>query len=132
MNLHSEVRGAISAINPDIAATYRASTGYTTGADYARTPLYVDSAVTVQLQSLSWGDLQHRDMQNVQGVQRAVYMWGDAQGVVRPDVKGGDLLILPQRLNAPAQTWLVVAVLETWTPDALGFCKLGIALQGTS
>ena len=40
-----------------------------------------------------------------------------------PDAKGGDLLVFG------ARTWKVVAVLETWQPDATGFCKLGVVLQ---
>ncbi|KAG0767335.1 hypothetical protein G6F22_017665 [Rhizopus arrhizus] len=67
---------------------------------------------TLQVQPLSTGDLKHLEAQNIQGVQRAVYMFGDTQGVVRPLAKGGDLLDFGE------QTWLVTAVLETW-PDCI-------------
>jgi len=130
LNLHTEVRGAINTVNPDILATYKQSTGYTTASDGKQAPTYTTfTKVRIQVQALSWGDLQHRDMQNVQGVLRAIYMYGNTQGVVRPDVKGGDLLVFSQVLNGSPQMWLVKAVLETWTPDAPGFCKLGAVLQ---
>lgn len=129
LNLHAIVRGPINAVNPDTAATWRVSAGSTTDAAGHRAPLFTDSAVSVQLQALTARDLQHPDFQNVQGVKRAVYMFGNAQGVVRPDAKGGDLLLFPQVQGGAVQTWLVVAVLETWSPDAAGWCKLGVTLQ---
>jgi hypothetical protein len=129
LNLHSIVRGAITSVNPDIPATYRASTGSTQNADYSRTPGYTDTAVTVQPQALSGRDLQHTAFQNIAGVKRSVYMYGNTQSVVRPDVKGGDLLVFPQVVGGTPQTWLVVVVLETWTPDVAGWCKLGVVLQ---
>jgi hypothetical protein len=130
MNLHGIVRGAIGTVNPDQAVTYRASTGYSTGADGTRTPTYAaDVTVSAQVQALSGQDLKHTDFLNIQGVKRAVYLFGNTQGVVRPDVKGGDLLVFPQALGGTPQTWLVVVVLETWNPDRLGWCKVGVVLQ---
>lgn len=130
LNLHAAVRGPINAVNPDQQVTWRRSAGYTTGAAGARTPYYVDTPnVGAQVQALSAKDLQHRDMLNVQGVKRAVYLFGNVQGAVRPDAKGGDLLVFPQNLGGTPQTWLVVAVLETWNPDGAGWCKVGVQLQ---
>lgn len=124
LNLHSAVRGAITAVNPDVLATWRISSGYTTAADGAQTPTYTDvTGVRVQVQAMTGRDLQHQDMQNTQGVVRSVYMWGDGQGVVRGNAKGGDLLAFG------GATWKVCAVLETWAPDSTGFCKLGVVLQ---
>lgn len=130
LNLHSEVRGAITSVNPDIAATYRSSGGYTTDAAGNRTPTLVDTAVTIQVQALSAKDLRQLDYLNIEGVQRSVYMFGNTQGVDRPDLKGGDLLVFKQTVGSLlSQTWLVVGVLETWTPDLPGWCKLAIVLQ---
>lgn len=130
MNLHAIVRGAISAVNPDRLITWRSNTGYTTSASGARVPNYTDfTSVQAQIQSLSGKDLQHPSLLNVQGVARAVYMFGNVQGVVRPDAKGGDLLVFSQVQGGTPQTWLVAGVLETWTPDVAGWCKLGVVLQ---
>jgi hypothetical protein len=129
LNLHAITRAAIQSVNPDISATYLKSTGYTTDGSGARTPSYVSTDVKIQVQALTGKDLQHPAMQNAEGVLRAVYMYGNTQGVVRPDVKGGDLLEFPQVQGGTPQQWLVVAVLETWSPDAAGWCKLGVNLQ---
>lgn len=129
MNLHAAVRSVIPAINPDRLGTWRRSTGYSTAADGTRLPSYTDVAVRLQIQSLTGKDLEHLNMLNIQGVQRAVYMFSNGQGVVRLDAKGGDLLLFGQDFGGPAVTWLVVAVLETWNPDAAGWCKLGVTLQ---
>ena len=130
INLHAAVRGPINAVNPDSLVDWLVSTGYTTGAAGKRAPTYSPAAsVMAQIQPLSRKDLEHRDMQNIQGITRGVYLFGNAQGVVRVDAKGGDLLKFPQVRGGVAQTWLVAAVLETWAPDAAGWCKVGVVLQ---
>ncbi len=118
MNLHGIVRAAISSINPDIAVLWRQSNGYTQDAGFKQVPAYIDIPGTVvQLQ-----DLQHPDLLNVQGVMRALYMNGSAEGVNRTFAKGGDLF------TVSGQVWKVVTVLETW-PD---WCKVAINLQGAT
>ncbi len=129
MNLHGIVRGAINAVNPDQVVTWRRSNGYDTNAAGKRTPTYADTTVGAQVQASSASDLQHVDFLNVQGVKRSVYLFGNVQGTVRPDVKGGDLLVFPQNIGGTPATWLVVAVIETWNPDAAGWCKVGVVLQ---
>jgi hypothetical protein len=129
MNLHAIVRDQIPAVNQDRDGTWRRSTGYATAADGSRAPSYTDVSVRLQIQSLTGRDLRHLNMLNIQGVQRAVYMYSNVQGVVRTDQKGGDLLLFSQDIGGAVATWKVVAVLETWTPDALAWCKLGVTLQ---
>lgn len=130
LNLHAAVRGAITSVNPDRAIIWRQSTGATSNAAYKRTPTYAaDQTVQAQIQALSGKDLQHPEMLNQQGVTRKVYLFGSVQGIVRPDAKGGDLLLFSQVLGGAVQTWLVVAVLETWTPDVPGWCSVGVVLQ---
>ena len=130
LNLHATVRGAIASVNPDQEITYRASTGYDALPGGVQDPTYAtDVTVGAQVQPLSREDLKHPVMANMQGVTRAVYMFGNAQGVVRPDAKGGDILLFPQDRGGTAQTWLVVAVIETWGPDTTGWCKVGVVLQ---
>lgn len=130
MNLHSIVRPAINGVNPDITGIWRQSTGATTAPGGRPTPGYTDHAGTrMQVQALSGRDLQHKDFASMQGVKRSVYLYGNVQGVDRPDAKGGDLLVFPQDRGGAPRTWLVVQVLETWTPDAAGWCKVGVVLQ---
>jgi hypothetical protein len=130
LNLHGLVRGAIGAVNPDVTGQWLVSTGYTQDASYAQVPAYADPLdVQMQVQPMTGKDLSHPSMLNVQGVKRSVYLYGNGQGVVRVDAKGGDLLKFPQVQGGQVYTWLVVAVLETWTPDAAGWCKVGVVLQ---
>jgi hypothetical protein len=56
---------------------------------------------------------------NLQDVTRAFYIRGNAQGIVRPFSKGGDLI------QVNGSMWLVVQVLETW-PD---WSKVAATLQ---
>lgn len=128
MNLHALVRGAITAVNPDILGTWRKSTGATTAATGKRTPTFTDTPnVGLQVQAAAGDDLQHIDFMNQQGVYRKVYAYGDIEGIVRPDLKGGDLLLFA--FNGVVRNWLVVEVLETWQPDTTGWCCVLVALQ---
>lgn len=120
MNLHGIAGPIIAAVNPMILATIKYSNGYEIGPGRKQIPKYrVVPDVQAQVQPLSAGDLKHLESQNIQGVQRSVYLYGDIQGVVRPAEKGGDLLVFG------GQVWLVTAVFETW-PD---WCKVGVTLQ---
>jgi hypothetical protein len=126
MNLHSIVRGAITSVNPDTIGTWRESTGATISAGGRPVPAYTDHAnVPLQVQALTSRDLKHLNYLSIQGVRRSVYMYGSAQGVSRPDAKGGDLLVFPEVPGTGAKTWLVAIVFETW-PD---WCRVGVTLQ---
>ncbi len=106
------------------------STGYTTAPGGKQTPTYAASVpVGANVQALTGRDLEHRDMQGITGVLRGVYLFGNVQSVVRPDAKGGDLLTFPQDRGGTPQTWKVAAVLETWSVEAGGWCKVGVVLQ---
>lgn len=120
MNLHGIVSGAIGAVNPPISATLQQSTGYTTNPDGSRTPAYSDAQpVSIQVQALTASEIRHLDSLNIQGVMRAVYFYGDINGLVRPSSMGGDLVTFN------GQNWLIVQILESW-PD---WTKAAIALQ---
>lgn len=126
MNLHGIVSGAIATINPFVLATLKQSAGYTTASDGTRTPQYTEVPdLSVQVQALSYSDIQHLDGLNIQGVRRAVYLNGAAMAVVRPLQKGGDLFVFPSGTLPEGNTWLVAYVLEAW-PD---WCKCAITLQ---
>lgn len=130
MNLHSIVRPAINSVNPDISGIWQESTGFTNVPGGKPVPEYTTHAgVRMQVQALTGKDLMHTNFASMQGVKRAVYVQGNVQGVVRPDGTGGDLLLFPADRGGPRRTWLVVAVLETWTPDSAGWCKVGVILQ---
>jgi hypothetical protein len=111
MNLHAIVRGAITAINPDIDGTIEHSTGYTTALDGRQVPAYSSpQAIRIQLQALQLNELKLLDGLNIQGDKSGMYLFGDAQGVVRPDAQGGDLITL---FNG--NKYLVTLILEDWS-----------------
>lgn len=120
MNLHGIVSGAVGAVNPQIKAMLSVSAGNVVGPDFVQVPAYLrPKAVMIQVQALSGKDLAQLDSLNIQGSTQAVYVSGDVEGVVRPDNKGGDLLVFNH------QIWLTTAVLERW-PD---WVKISIVRQ---
>jgi hypothetical protein len=114
MMLRSIVNGAIQGINQDSTVAWVQSTGYTTASDGTRTPNQVSQAMQANVQALNGTDLRHMDGLNVQGVMRSVYLYGDVEGIVRAQGKGGDLLQFPMTPGGTMQNWLVTQVMETW------------------
>ncbi|MVW80179.1 hypothetical protein [Bordetella sp. 02P26C-1] len=120
MNLLGAAFPLVSLVNRPVTATVKYSTGYRMGPGARQVPEYATvEGVRVDVQPLSSSDLKLLDGLNIQGVQRAIYMYGDTQGVDRPASKGGDLIVIG------ADTWKVVAVLETWA----NWCKVGVTKQ---
>lgn len=120
MDLHSAVAGAIGAVNPFVAAQYLQATGTTTNPDGSRVPAYAAPVtVSIQMQELSFKELQQIQNLNLQGIVRSAYLKGSAYGVDRVAGTGGDKIVYQ------GQTWLVVAVPEQW-PD---WCKVIVQLQ---
>lgn len=124
MNLHSIVRTAIGAVNPEIIVSVQRSTGSTTNAAGHRVPTYADPVeVRAQKQSLQYNDLVQLDGLNIQGKRAALYIEGNWEGVVRTDGKGGDLITM-----CDGSVWLVALVLEDWGGRE-GWVKVAITLQ---
>ncbi|WP_233874047.1 hypothetical protein [Paraburkholderia adhaesiva] len=128
MNLHGVVGPCVAAVNPWLTVTLAASTGYTTAPDGRRTPAYAEPVpVLAQVQALTLRDLLQLDGLNLQGERRALYLNGNWQGVLRPEVKGGDLVTLPDGSDS-GSLWLVALVLENWWLTD-GWCKCAVTRQ---
>lgn len=111
MNLHAIVRNAITTVTPDVPALLHASAGSVTLGDGKRVPQYAPPvSAMVQVQALSWRDMEMIGGLNIQGEARAVYLAGDWRAVIRPGQHGGDLL------EFNGLKWLNVKTLEQW-PD---------------
>jgi hypothetical protein len=122
MNLHAIVNPIVAAINPNFVGTIQVSTGYVTDADFVQQPQYtVVSGVAMQVQALTAKELAQISSMNIEGLTRGVYLYGDIEGIVRKNMKGGDVLTF----NGNA--WKVVQVLETW--DADNWCKVAVSQQ---
>lgn len=124
MNLHGLAAGLVGAVNPFVTATLQVSTGYMTDAAGKQTPTYAAPAtVSVQVQALTYKDLQQLDGLNLQGTRRAIYIAGVVQGLVRATRQGGDLITITS--GESAGVWLVAQVIEAW-PD---WTKVAVTLQ---
>lgn len=67
-----------------------------------------------QVQPVTWRDIQQMDGLNLQGTRVKIYLHGAVDGLVRPERKGGDLIIIADGVNRG--TYLVAQNLEQW-PD---------------
>lgn len=123
MNLHGVVASAVSAVNPMLTVSLQHSTGYTSNADFTRTPTYATTTLQGQVQALTARELEQMSGLNLQGQKQAIYVNGQLEGVSRPDGAGGDLLTLPD-----GSVWLVGIVLEDWSRTA-NWSKAGIVRQ---
>lgn len=131
MNLHGMAAGAIQAVNPFVMGDVQVSAGLpTTNPDGSRTPRYRPIVrAPMQVQPVSYRDLQQLDGLNLQGTQRTIYINGKIDGLVRPTNLGGDLITLPPTPGFPqGSIWLVVKVIEQW-PD---WCSVAATLQNGS
>lgn len=120
MNLRGIANRSIQSINPNVPIQFYKSTGYTIGAGRKQIPSYANPIDgTGNLQALDNVDLKQLEGLNIQGKIKAIFIYGEAAGSVRPDNTGGDLIKIDGR------TWLVVKILEGWET----WCKAAIVLQ---
>ena len=109
MDLRGIANTVSSTVNSNETVSVLRSTGYTIGAGRNQIPSYAAAVVgPAQIQALDSSDLKQLDGLNIQGDLRAIYLRGTLAGVIRPESKGGDIVM------RGAQKWLVVNVLETW------------------
>lgn len=115
INVRAAANFAIQVVNPDIWGTFYLSTGNAPNAAFLQIPSYAAGVnQRMQVQAVSARDLRHLKGLSLQGVLRSVHMWGDKQGVVRVNQKGGDLLYFPQVPGGARYIWKVEKVIETW------------------
>ncbi|AYP69218.1 hypothetical protein Edno5_0012 [Edwardsiella phage Edno5] len=120
MNIRSLANRAIQRVNPNITAVLKKYAGETIGPGCKPIPSYLpDQNVTIQLQPLSKGDLQHVDGLNIQGLVKSIHVYGNYFSVQRELEQGGDLFIID------GHTWLVVEPIELWD----SWCRLIVNLQ---
>lgn len=127
MNLNNLVSGITASVNPRLVCSYQRSTGNTVGANGKPVPDYAQPfSVLAQVQPLSSSDLRMLDALNLQSNQRAMYVDMKAQGINRPEIKGGDLVTEPD-----GTIWLVTTELEAWSASA-GWTKIAVTQQNGS
>ncbi len=120
MNLRQIANNAITSINPNIPAILKKYAGEAIGPGRKPVPSYLpDQNVTIQLQPISRGDMQHVDGLNIQGLAKVIYVNGNYFSVQRELEQGGDIFVIN------GEQWLVVEPIELW-PD---WCRLIAVLQ---
>jgi hypothetical protein len=130
MNLHGIVRPAINYVNKDHVALYLKSLGPTSNANFSQTPTYAPGVpLRIQIQPLDKEGLRQVERLNLTGVFRTVYMFGNTQGVVRVQAKGGDLLQFRTFQGEPVQNWKVVEPDGPWNVNDGGWTKIIVVLQ---
>lgn len=115
MNIRKIANPAIQIVNPNILIVWMKSIGYLNNDDATRTPQFEEIVLEAQVQALSAEDLRHESQLNIEGICRTIRIYGNMQGVVRPDVKGGDILKFPEvSTDTVVQFWKITKVMETW------------------
>jgi hypothetical protein len=129
MDLNGLVSSVVGAVNPRIWVGLQRSTGVSTPSAanaFKAVPTYAASVqVLVQIQPLTWSDLEHNDGLNLNGTRSKFYVEGQVRGVVRATGQGGDLLTVPS--GPYAGVWLAVLVLEGF--DSAGWTAVACVLQ---
>lgn len=83
-------------------------------------------SLRAQIQPLTKSDLMQLEGLNLNGDKKKIYMNGSIDGVIRIDIKGGDLVTTPN-----GQVWLVVQNLEGFS-DTAGWVSAAMVLQNGS
>lgn len=125
MNLHGIAGPVVGAVNPQIPVSVQVSTGPSAiAADGSQTPTYAAPLTLIgQVQPISTRDLAQLEGINLGGVKWKIYLNGEIDAIVRPERKGGDLVVISTGRHQG--TWLTVMILEQW-PD---WCVAAIVQQ---
>lgn len=130
MDLRGIANQVSNCINGNIIISWQASIGWTPGAGQRQIPSYAPGVSgPAQVQALDSSDLKQLEGLNIQGAIRALYMYGNLAGVIRPDTRGGDIITITAQPGAPPAlvgTWLTVKALESWP----SWTKIVICKQG--
>lgn len=89
--------------------------------DVAAMMMSTELVLQAQVQPTTWRDIQMLEGLNIEGVRWKAYLFGEINGLVRGERRGGDLIVIPPG-NIHAGTWLVAQVLEqfpTWVSAAI-------------
>lgn len=104
MNLRTIANSISNTVNRNIVVSVRTSAGSTIGPGQRQIPVYNSPIIgPAQIQALDSSDLKQLEGLNIQGTIRALYMYGNLAGVVRPDNKGGDLVTIKSGRSLSSQ-----------------------------
>uniref|UniRef100_A0AAU6W2R2 Virion structural protein n=4 Tax=unclassified bacterial viruses TaxID=12333 RepID=A0AAU6W2R2_9VIRU len=113
MSLRGIANRATQRINPNIEATLKIPNGYTIDpATRKQIPGFTTATGMINVQALDSDDLKQILGLNMQGSLRAVYLYNELAGLVRPDQMPNAEMIFSH--GGQSGTWGIFKVLETW------------------
>ena len=128
INLRGIANSAIQQINPNQLIKISAPNGWTVDPDtLIQIPAYTQVEAQGNVQSLSSDDLDQMSGLNIEGTLRAVYLYGNWGGVLRPDGQPNTILTFTTNESGitKEREWNVFKVLEVWAT----WCKVAVVLQ---
>lgn len=128
INLRGIANAAIQSINRNQLIKISAPDGYTIDPDtLLQVPQYTNVSAQGNVQSLSSDDLNQVAGLNQEGTLRAVYLYGNWGGVLRPDGQPNTVLTFTTNESGVTKEreWNVFKVLEVWST----WCKVAVVLQ---
>ena len=126
MNLRQLANSATRRANQNHMIIWRRATGtITQNPNYSRDPQYEDLTVEAQIQAISSEGLRRADALGISGVMRTLFIYGNMHGIVRTDMKGGDLLTFPEVPGEADKPWKVFGEVINWD----GWSSAHVVLQ---
>lgn len=127
LNLRGIANNAIQGINPNLPITLRMGSYQINPDTLLQEPVYTESQVMGNVQSLSNDDLAQVAAVNLEGTVKAVYLYGNVSGVVRSSGQASSELLFKDDIGGVVGiwTWNVYKVAEAWP----GWCKVFAVLQ---
>ena len=128
INLRGIANSAIQQINSIQLIKIGAPNGYTVDPDtLLQMPAYTQLTAQGNVQSLSSDDLDQMSGLNIEGTLRAVYLYGNWGGILRPDGQPNTILsfVTNESGTTKEREWNVFKVLEVWSD----WCKVAVVLQ---
>lgn len=125
INLRGIANSAIQSINPNSPMTVRISDGYAIDpATLRQVANYIEYPAMGNVQALDGDDMAQVNNLNIQGTIRAVYLYGNVSGVIRPDNVSTSRLIFTSNESGVCKEreWNVFKVLESWA----AWCKVAV------
>lgn len=102
------------AVNENVDATLKVSTGYTISPDGKQVPSFVEQQRTLQTQSMDVEDLAHLGFANQQGRFMVAYADGMIPAIRRGMQLGTTMIILKPYGEEIATAWMVKKIIESY------------------
>lgn len=114
INLRGIANSITTSINPNTHAVHRSNQGTKTIEGGKREAIFVETSITIQLQSLETADLEHLNLINQQGQCIYAYINSHVSAIRRTLGKGSDQLTFKAYGEDQTSIWNVQRVIESY------------------